>query len=103
MLSILLKNPNEIMLEIRDRFRKRRLLIGYTQEALAERSGVSFGSVKRFEKTGEISMKNLLRISIVLDCIKDFGQLGAETPTAGSLDEILVERTTVTPKRGHKK
>jgi DNA-binding XRE family transcriptional regulator len=43
MLSFIQKTPESILINIRDNFKKRRLEIGYTQEALAKRSGVSFG------------------------------------------------------------
>lgn len=46
-----------------------------TQQQLAERSGVSLGSLKRFEQTGEISLTSLLKLAFVLDSLKDFEKL----------------------------
>ena len=37
-----------------------------TQAEIAERSGVSLGSVKRFERTGQISLVSLSKIAIAL-------------------------------------
>ena len=54
----------ELALRVKD-VRKRR---GFTQETLAEASGVSYGSIKRFETTGMISLISLTKIAIVLDC-----------------------------------
>jgi len=55
---------------------------------LAKMSGVSFGSIRRFEETGEISLKSLLKIAIVLDCADDFEQLFKQAaPT--SIQEII--------------
>lgn len=54
----------ELALRVKD-IRRRR---GYTQESLAEASGVSYGSIKRFETTGMISLISLTKIAIVLDC-----------------------------------
>lgn len=48
---------------IRNIRRRRRI----SQERLSEISGVSLGSVKRFESTGNISLLSLTRISIALD------------------------------------
>lgn len=45
---------------------------GLTQIDLAEQSGVSYGSVKRFETTGQIALESLLKISHVLGRLKDF-------------------------------
>ena len=53
-----------LALRVKD-IRKRR---GYTQESLADASGVSYGSIKRFETTGMISLTSLTKIAIVLDC-----------------------------------
>ena len=63
-----LKNANdldkELALRVKD-IRKRR---GFTQEGLAKLSGVSYGSIKRFETTGMISLISLTKIAIVLEC-----------------------------------
>ena len=46
-----------------------------SMEKFAEISGVSLGSLKRFENTGEISLVSLLKLAIVLDCAEEFEQL----------------------------
>jgi transcriptional regulator with XRE-family HTH domain len=38
-----------------------------TQEGLAKRSGVSLGSLKRFESSGHISLESLLKLALVLE------------------------------------
>lgn len=52
-----LKPPKDIRMEIAERFREVRLDQNITQEALAKRTGVSLGSLRRFESEGEISLK----------------------------------------------
>ena len=37
-----------------------------TQKQLAERTGVSYGSIRRFEQTGEISLLSLVKIILCL-------------------------------------
>ena len=61
--------------ELVDRVRSRRKEQRISQQRLAEQSGVSFGSVKRFERFGEISLSSLLRIAQVLQCEADFAGL----------------------------
>lgn len=51
MLSFLPATPSEMMETIKSKFRQRRKALGYTQAELAKRSGVSLGSLKRFERT----------------------------------------------------
>ena len=63
-----------------------------TQAGLAKRSGVSLGSLKRFETTGLIAFDSLLRLALVLDCLEDFDRVAAEDDSAlagRSLDDIL--------------
>ncbi len=59
-----------------------------SQSALAERSGVSLGSIRRFETIGEISLTGLLRIALVLGYEDDFDKL-FERKNYRSLDEII--------------
>jgi len=72
MLSFLPKTPIEIMQELKAKFRERRKSLGYTQNELATRSGVSLGSLKRFERSGQISLESLLKLALVLECLGDF-------------------------------
>jgi hypothetical protein len=46
--------------------------IGLTQAELAKRSGVSFGSIKRFELTGQISLESLLKSAQIFNRMSDF-------------------------------
>lgn len=68
-------NPAEIAKGIAERLRKRRLEMNLTQQTLAKRSGVSLGSLKRFENNHEISLKHLLMIAVVLDATEEFTSL----------------------------
>lgn len=54
------------------RVRKRKKI---SQEQLSVMSGVSFGSIKRFERTGQISLYSLTRIAIALDCVYEIKKL----------------------------
>lgn len=58
-----------------ERFKKRRKEVRITQKELSEKSGISYGSIRRFEQTGEISLHGLLRISEVIGCLDEFNAL----------------------------
>lgn len=58
-----------------ERVRARRKEQGLTQRQLADRSGVSYASLRRFETMGEISLTSLLRLAKALGCIEDFNAL----------------------------
>ena len=71
------------------RLRKRKKI---TQEQLAARSGVSLGSLKRFEQNGEISLQSLTKIAIALDVENELEDLFNNVPFA-SIEEVINEQT----------
>ncbi len=90
MLSFLPKNPQDVMEELRVKFKEKRLSIGYTQKECATRSGVSLGSLKRFEKSGQISLESLLKLAFILECLGDFeGVCEPKEVMPKSIEELL--------------
>jgi len=69
------QTPSEIAQELALNLRKRRKEHKLSQQELAKRSGVSLGSLKRFENQHEISLASLIKIAIALDCEDDFATL----------------------------
>ncbi len=65
----------QVVTSLMERFKLRRKEAGLTQKELSKRSGVSYGSLRRFESTGEISLTSLLKLSNALGCLKDFNGL----------------------------
>ena len=62
-----------------NRVRARRKELKISQKDLAFKSWVSYGSIRRFETTGEISLKSLIRIAKVLNSLEDFNELFVHT------------------------
>jgi len=92
MLSFLPKTPHDITEELRAKFKARRKSLNYTQDELSSRSGVSLGSLKRFESSGKISLESLLKLALVLECLEDFsGLCEVDEKIPKSLDEIFGE------------
>lgn len=75
MLDVILMTPQEIRHHIAARAQMRRLALNMSQKELAARSGVSLGSVKRFETAGEISLASLVSIALVLNDLAAFEAL----------------------------
>ena len=71
------------------RLRKRKKI---TQKQLAARSGVSLGSLKRFEQSVEISLQSLTKIAIALDVENELEDLFNNVPFA-SIEEVINEQT----------
>ena len=57
----------------------RRKELKISQKDLAFKSGVSYESIRRFETTGEISLKSLIQIAKVLNSLEDFNKLFVHT------------------------
>ena len=82
------KTSSEIDSIIASRIRKIRRRRKISQTDLSKRSGVSLGSLKRFEQTGEISLKSLTNIAIALDIEDELLSLFEEAPFL-SIEEII--------------
>lgn len=79
--------PSEINAAIAGRVRTVRRRRGISQEKLSELSGVSLGSLKRFERSGEISLLSLTKLAIALGLQDDMQQLFANVPFE-SIEEV---------------
>ena len=88
MIKLTQKTWNEINNELAANVVKLRKRKKISQTALATKSGVSLGSIKRFEQTGEISLQSLTKIAIALDVEKEIENLFKEVPF-GSIQEII--------------
>ena len=85
-----LKFPEEIAKDIAKAEKIKRKKRKLTQAELAARSGVSLGSLKRFEQTGEISFVSLIRIADVLGEAEQFSEL-FQTREYRSIQEVIDE------------
>jgi len=94
-------NPEAIMKKVAERLKRSRLDLNLSQAALAAKSGVSMGSLKRFEQTGEISLRNLVMLAVALDSTEEFGLLFGK-PQYQSIDELIHKNNAKTAKRGRR-
>ena len=67
--------------------RKRRSI---SQEKLASMSGVSYGSIKRFETSGQISLISLTKIAMALDIADELRTLFTRVPYK-DIQEVINE------------
>ena len=73
--SLSLLVPQDVMLLYASRVRALRIQAGITQKELAQRAGVSEGTIKKFEHTGEIQLRSLLAIALVLNRLDEFEEM----------------------------
>lgn len=77
---------SKTILEVVERFKKRRKELGISQKKLSTRSGVSYASIRRFESTGEISFYSLIKLANAIDCLNDFEALFKNTKISSLKD-----------------
>jgi transcriptional regulator with XRE-family HTH domain len=92
---------DDVQVSLAKRLRRVRLDANLTQHGLAERAGVSLGSLKRFEREGEISLKSLVKLAFALRWEDDFEKLFQPREKA-SLDTLLEQTLPKTRQRGRK-
>lgn len=88
MINLYQKTWNEIDTEIANRMIQLRKRKKISQKELATRSGVSLGSLKRFEQSGEISLQSLTKLAIALEVEDEFESLFSEV-SFGSIEEVI--------------
>lgn len=100
-LSLIGKTPDILMMGIAERVKERRLEKNWTQKMLATKAGTSFSSYRRFEASGEISMRSLVMIAFALDMTDEFETLFSGK-TYQSVDDIINAEQSKQRKRGTK-
>ena len=99
-ISFNISTPHDVAKQIATRVKARRLELNLTQEGIAARAGLKFATYRRFEQTGEISLKGLLQIGFALNALSEFDALFAQKQYQ-SLDDVLNEQNVIR-KRGKK-
>ena len=92
MIQIEQRTWKEINSGISARFIRLRRRKKISQKDLAVRSGVSLGSLKRFEQTGEISLQSLTKLAIALE-VEDELDLLFSTIHYDSIEDIINEQS----------
>ena len=89
------KLPTDILQETAQKHRALRKQLNLSQAALAERSGVSLGSLKRFEQTGKISFEHLLKLAHILGRLAEFEQLFLPIENLGRIEALFSEKMRI--------
>ena len=93
--------PGDIARILAERLRELRLHNGWKRATLAVRSGVTEASLKRFERTGKVSLENLLKLCHALGRLQEFDGL-LIPPVARTLAELEKRQSKPLPKWGRK-
>lgn len=90
MSGLVWETAEELNQKLAKRVRNIRRRRSISQQKLADMSGVSYGSIKRFEQTGQISLLSLTRIAMALDIAGDMRNLFTEVPYR-DIQEVINE------------
>ena len=85
------ETAEELNQKLAQRIRNIRRRRSISQEKLAVMSGVSFGSIKRVETSGQISLISLTKIAIALDLADELRNLFVQAPYK-DIQEVINER-----------
>ena len=87
------KLPDEILRETASKHRDIRKKAKLSQAKLADRSGVSLGSLKRFEATGRISLESFLKLLHILGRLDEFDQILHPKEDMKGIEKLFSDRT----------
>ena len=102
--ALQLSTPEEIERQLAARVRALRLERNWKQSTLAERSGVSLPTVRRYERLGRTTLANLLRLCHALGRLDEFTELllPARAASIAELEALSVDRAPAKRKRGRR-
>ncbi len=88
MAEFIWETPTEITLDLAKKLQKIRKRRKITQKQLADRSNVSYATLKKFEQTGQISLISLVKITMELGMADEIKALFSK-PVYLNIDEVL--------------
>ncbi len=95
-----LTDEEDVAMQIAADFRKRRIEKELTREAIAEKAGVPLSNVRRFEQTGQISLRNLISLCMALGYVSELSKLFS-TPKYSTIEELTQIRRNTGKKKAH--
>ena len=80
--------PSDVAMKLAKRIKEIRRRKKITQKELAGRSNVSYATLRKFEKTGQISLESFIKLTMELGLIQEINSLFAE-PVYNSIEEVI--------------
>ena len=85
------ETPSDVAIKMAQKLKSIRKRRKITQKQLAARSNVSYATLRKFEKTGQISLESFIKISMELGLLNELSNLFSD-PTYNSIEEVINER-----------
>lgn len=83
--------PSDIAIRLAQRMKSIRKRRKITQKQMAARSNVSYATLRKFEKTGQISLESFIKITMELGMTSELNDLFS-TPIYHSIEEVVNEQ-----------
>jgi transcriptional regulator with XRE-family HTH domain len=84
-----LLSPFDVQLEFCQFVKNTRKRKGYSVQRFAEKTGVPNSTIRKFESTGEISLRQFLMLYAEVGKLTELQQLTRKTESPKSLDEVV--------------
>jgi transcriptional regulator with XRE-family HTH domain len=96
------RNPVFLARDVGNRLRSLRLAKGWTQDELAQRSGVAVSTLKLIESKGQGSFQRIIRVAIALGVDGELRELFASPASAESIEAVKLAERQRAPRRKRK-
>ena len=100
--SYVFDNAADIMIQVAENFRRRRVEKNITRQRIAELSGVPLSTVARFEQKGLISFESLIKLAMALGYTSEIKNLFS-APKFDTMEELDLIRHKMKDKRAYVK
>ncbi|SEA55494.1 Helix-turn-helix [Pseudobutyrivibrio sp. UC1225] len=87
-INYLWDTPTDVAMRLASRLKSIRKRKKITQKELAGRSNVSYATLRKFEKTGQISLESFIKLAMELGVIQELNSLFTE-PVYTSIEEVI--------------
>ena len=87
-INYLWDTPTDVAMRLASRLKSIRKRKKITQNELAGRSNVSYATLRKFEKTGQISLESFIKLAMELGVIQELNSLFTE-PVYTSIEEVI--------------
>ena len=90
-MQYILDMPSDIAIRLATKLKSIRKRRKITQKQMAARSNVSYATLRKFEKTGQISLESFIKLSMELGLTSELNNLFS-TPVYNSIEEDINEQ-----------
>ena len=93
------RNPVALARDVGQQLKRLRLAKGWTQEELAERSGVAISTLKLLEARGQGSFQRLIRVAVALGVDGELRGLFGQPAAMESIEAVKLAERQRAPRR----